>query len=339
MKIAQVTQPIIPTPPNFYGGTERIVSMLTEELVKRGHNVTLYATGDSKTKAKLKYLFRKGVGIDDFRPIHSLTQVKYVFNESDKYDIVHNHADAYCTPLTEFIKTPVITTLHNDYIIPGTPQFNYFRNACYYAFISKNQQERLHGLKSAGVVYNATDMNKYKLCTEKKDYMFFIGNMTLGKGPDIAVKVARELKEKLIMATKIDAKHEDFFQAKVKPYVDGKMTKLHKLISFEKKLKLYQQAKCLIFPIRWQEPFGLVMTEAMACGTPVVALDNGSVSEIVRHGETGFVAKNYSELKKYIKRVNEIDPKACRRWVEKNFSIKAMADGYEHVYKKILKSG
>lgn len=339
MKIAQLTLPIIPTPPSKYGGTERIASMLTEELSRRGHDVTLFATGDSKTKAKLKYVYKKATGIDNFRQIHAITQISYTFRDSDQFDVIHNHAWTFCLPLTRFIKTPVVTTMHNDYYLnPGTPQHEELRNESHFTFISRNQMERIKGLRSAGVVYNATDTEKYPLREEKKDYMFFIGNMTPSKGPDTAVKVAKQLKQKLIMAVKIDKKYEDFYNTAIKPHVDGKNIVLHRIVDFEKKIRLYQQAKCVLFPIRWEEPFGLVMTEAMSCGTPVVAMNHGSAPEIIKHGETGFIANNYKEFVSYVKRIDEIDPKKCRKWVEKKFSIKAMTDGYERVYRRIAKS-
>jgi glycosyltransferase involved in cell wall biosynthesis len=186
-------------------------------------------------------------------------------------------------------------------------------------------------------VYNSTDINKYKFCEKKEDYMFFVGNSTKTKGPDLAIKVARRVKGKLIMATKVDDKYRNFFNSAIKPYADGKNMILHEKISFEKKLDLYQHAKCLLFPIRWEEPFGLVMIEAMACGTPVVAMNRGSVPEVIKHGETGFVADNYGEFVEYVKRVDEIDPRKCRKWVEKNFTIGKMTDGYLKVYKKLLK--
>lgn len=337
LKIAQLAQPILSTPPKFYGGTERIVSVLTEELVRRGHDVTLFATGDSKTTAKLMYKYKEHIGIDKFRPVHTLTQVSWAFDQADKFDLIHNHAEVFCLPLARGSKTPVVTTLHNDYIKQKSPEFEYFKDASNFVCISKKQEKRLGGINSAGVVYNSTDTEKYKFQSKKEDYIFFIGNLRPSKGPDIAVRIAKQMNEKMKMAVKIDEDCEDFFSKNVKPYVDGRNILLKKIVSLEEKIKLYQNAKCLVFPIRWEEPFGLVLIEAMSCGTPVVAFGRGSVPEIVKHGETGFIAKDEKEFKKYIKRIDEIDPKTCRRWVEKNFSIRAMTDGYENVYKKLVK--
>ena len=166
MRIAQLAAPLLPTPPPKYGGTERIVSKLTEELVRRGHKVTLYATGDSKTKARLKYFYKKAVGIDNLRPIIMLAQASYAFDDDHEYDIIHNHAWEYGMAMAKVSDTPVLTTMHNDYLSREKRklEFKYYRNACYYAFISKNQSRRLKGLKYGGVVYNATDTDKYALC-------------------------------------------------------------------------------------------------------------------------------------------------------------------------------
>ena len=337
MRIAQLCPPILATPPLKYGGTERIASLLTEELVKRGHKVTLYATGDSRTKAKLKFIYRKHVGIDYFRETKGILQASMVFDDQDDYDIVHSHTGAYGLMVARYMKTPVVTTLHNDYIRPGTLEFDAFKDASRFVFISRKQQRRLRGLRSAGVVYNATDTSQYKYSADKKDYFFFIGNINRNKGPDLAIKASRATGRRLIMAAKVDKKYMPFFESQVKPYVDGKKVVLYSTISMPKKLSLYQHARAVLFPIRWEEPFGLVMTEAMACGTPVVAMNKGSVPEVIKHGETGFIADNYREFVSYAKRVEEIDPAKCRRWVERKFSIRVMADGYERVYRRILK--
>ena len=338
MKIAQVVPPVVSTPPKLYGGTERVASMLTEELVRRGHRVTLYATGDSKTKARLKYFVKEATGIGNCGTLLNMAQVNLAFKDSDDVDIMHCHAGIFSIAGSKYIDSPALTTMHNDYLNPKMREFEYFRNVTNFVFISKKQEKRLKGLRSAGVVYNATDTNQYTFCEEKGDYFFFIGNINNNKGPDMAIKAAKELKTKLILAAKIDEKQLPFFETKVKPFVDGKKVKMYSTIHMKKKISLYQHAKCLLFPIRWEEPFGLVMIEAMSCGTPVVAMNRGSVPEVIKHGETGFIADNYREFVSYAKKVDDIEPKNCRRWVEKKFSIGAMTDGYEKVYKKIMKS-
>ncbi|UCD02828.1 MAG: glycosyltransferase family 4 protein, partial [Candidatus Aenigmatarchaeota archaeon] len=329
MRIAQVVPPVVPTPPKLYGGTERVASMLTEELVRRGHRVTLYATGDSKTKAKLKYLVKEATGIGNCSTLLNMAQVNLAFRESDKFDIIHNHAGFFSIASSKYMDRPTLTTMHNDYLSPKLKEFEYFKKATHFVCISKKQEKRLKGLRSAGVVYNATDTDKYRFCDEKRDYFLFLGNIYKHKGPDIAIRAAKKLGKKMVISGKYDkGRQELWFNKFIKPHINRKDVVFYPLIPFEKKLDLYQHARCLLFPIRWEEPFGLVMIEAMSCGTPVVAMNRGSVPEIIKHGETGFVADNYNDFLKYTKKVDEIDPKDCRRWVEKKFSIGAMTDGY-----------
>ncbi len=341
LKIAQLAAPLISTPPKGYGGTERVVNKLTEELVRRGHKVTLYATGDSRTKGTLKFLYRTSVGIDHYNPIIMLTQACRAFDDADDLDVIHNHESEYGMALSRFVKTPVLTTLHNDYINPQRRkmEFEFFKNSCYYAFISRNQSRRLRGLRYGGVVYNSTNTDRYRFKEEKKDFFLFLGNIYVHKGPHIAIRVANRLKTRLYITGKYDkGKQEAWVEKYIRPKVDGKRIIMNGVLNFKKKLEMYQNAKALLFPIQWDEPFGLVMIEAMSCGTPVVAMNRGSVPEIIKHGETGFIADNYNDFLKYAKKVDEIDPKNCRRWVEKKFSIGAMTDGYEKIYRKMLKS-
>ncbi len=340
MRIAQIVPPLLSTPPKLYGGTERVASMLTEELVRKGHRVTLYATGDSKTKAKLKYMVKKSTGIGNCSTLLNMAHIHTAYEDADQFDVLHSHAGFFGIASSKYITNPTVTTMHNDYLLPGFPQFDFFKKATNFVFISRKQERRMRGLRSAGVVYNATDTDKYRFSPDKRDYLLFLGNCYKHKGPDIAVRAAKRLKMKLFMSGKYDSgKQEMWFNKSIKPHIDGKRVVFKPLVPFQEKLSLYQHAKCVLFPIRWQEPFGLVMIEAMACGTPVVAFDRGSVPEVIKHGETGFIAKDYREFLSYVKRADEIDPKKCRRWVERKFSIKVMAEGYERVYKKVVKAG
>lgn len=336
LKVAQFSPPIIPTPPPLYGGVEKIASHVTEELVQRGHDVTLYATGDSITKAKLKYMYKKSIGINKFDPSQGIAHGEMCFDDADKYDIIHNHFGIFGIALAKYMKTPVVTTMHNDYCIPGTPEWNYFKNACYYVTISRKQAERNKGLNIVQTVHNAIDVNKYPLQEDKEDFLLFLGNMWVMKGPDVAIKVARTLRKKLVMVGKVDKKFEEFFLKNIKPHIDGKKIVYYDSVSEKKKIELYQKAKCVLFPIRWEEPFGLVLIEAMSSGTPVVAFGRGSVPEIIKHGKTGFVVNTYSQFLNCVKKIDEINPKTCNQHVKENFSIEKMTDGYEEVYRKIL---
>ena len=340
MRIAQLAQVCVPVPPTKYGGTELAISLLTEELVRRGHEVTLFAAGDSQTSAKLHYSFKKTTGIEKDTPIAELASVseafRYIKNDGG-FDIIHNHAGWWGIALAQYAQIPAVTTMHNDYLPLDTPEFEYFKDSCYYVAISENQKRLNAGLNFAGVVYNAIDTGHYQVEKEKKGYLLFLGNMRKEKGADTAVKIARDLNEKLILSSKIDkGPQQDFFEAEVKPYVDDKQIIYYPPVDQKTKQVLFTQAKCFLFPIDWEEPFGLVMLEAMASGTPVVAYKRGSVPEIIRDGKTGFVVESYEEFLAAVKKIGCISPDDCRAHVEKYFSVKIMTDNYLAVYEKIL---
>ena len=335
LRIAQVAAPLLPVPPKTYGGTEKIVSFLTESLVERKHNVTLYASGDSMTRARLKSIFPKSLMVWD-NPIIPFTNVGFAYNDEKKFDIIHNHAGAAGIALAKYLKTPVVTTLHNSYLTPGRADFDYYKNACYYVAISNKQMQNLGGLKFAGMVYNAIDINKFKYAKKKKDYFLFFSNITEVKGPDIAVRIAKKAGVKLKMAGKLDEQKQALFNKEIKPFIDNKRIEYLGMINDQKKFELYRDAKALLMPLQWEEPFGLVMVEAMASGTPVIAFKRGSVPELVKDGETGFVVRTPEEMIKALDKVDQISPFACREWAKSEFSIERMTDGYEQVYESIL---
>jgi len=340
MRIAQLAQICVPVPPAKYGGTELIISLLTEELVRRGHKVTLFAAGDSKTSAKLHYSYKTAVGIEKDTPITELASVSEAFSyikNDGNFDIIHNHAGWWGITLAQYAQIPIVTTLHNDYLPLGTPAFEYFKNSCYYVAISENQKRLNAGLNFAGVVYNAIDTGHYQVEEQKNDYLLFFGNICKEKGVDTAVKVAKDLNKNLILSGKIDkGPQQDFFEAEVKPDVDGKQIIYYPPVDHKTKQAFFAQAKCFLFPIDWEEPFGLVMLEAMASGTPVVAYKRGSVPEVIRDGKTGFVVESYEAFLAAVKKIGHISPDDCRRHVEKYFSVKTMTDNYLAVYEKIL---
>jgi glycosyltransferase involved in cell wall biosynthesis len=258
-------------------------------------------------------------------------------NSDGGFDIIHNHAGWWGITLSQYTQIPVVTTMHNDYLPLDTPEFEFFKNSCYYVAISKNQQQLNIGLNFAGVVYNAIDTSHYPMVNEKKDYLLFLSNMSKEKGADTAVKVAKDLNENLILSSKIDkGPQQDFFEAEVKPYVDDKQIIFYPPVDQKTKQALFAQAKCFLFPIDWEEPFGLVMLEAMASGTPVVAYKRGSVPEVIQDGKTGFFVESYQELLAAVKKVGGISPDSCRAHVEKFFSVKTMTDNYLAVYEKII---
>jgi len=344
MKIAQIAPFEETVPPKKYGGTERIVYHITEELVKKGHQVVLFATGDSKTSAKLLPIFPQALRITKIgqnikaREAYKLIGLAKIIEIllKENFDIIHNHIGWRFLPFIKILKTKIVTTLHGPLDI-GYQRFIYqkFPN-CYYVSISKNQREPLPKLNFIGNVYNGINIKTFPFKEKSKDYLAFLGRMSSEKGPLEAIKIAKKLKMKLIMAAKIDVVDKEYFSKKIKPLIDNKTIKFIGEIGHKEKVKLLQNAKALLAPINWREPFGLFFVESMACGTPVVAFKRGSVPEIIKDKKTGFIVKNIDEATKAVKKIHQIKRMDCRKWVEKNFTTKKMANDYEKLYHKLL---
>jgi len=341
MRIAQLAPVWERVPPMRYGGIELIVYLLTEELVKRGHDVTLFATGDSKTSAELSSIYhtrppRNLLAGGD--PIPDLIHVTSAFKRADEFDIIHNHA-GYCgIALANFVSTPVLTTLHGPFTAENKRFFKTFKDAVYYNSISDSQRKGLPGLNYIGTVYNAIDVDRYKFKSKKKDYFLFLSRITADKGAHTAIDVAKRAGINLIMAGKIDPGPDmEYFEERIYPQIDGKQIKFLGEVTDKRKKELLKDAKAFIFPLQWPEPFGLVMIEAMASGTPVIAFPYGSVSEIVIDGETGFIVNTVEEMVEAVSKVDKIDLFKCRDYAEKRFSSARMADDYEAIYRKMIK--
>ncbi|MBE0446587.1 MAG: glycosyltransferase family 4 protein [Actinobacteria bacterium] len=336
MRILLVSPPWIRVPPLGYGGIEWVVSLLADELASRGHDVTLFATGDSTTKANLKYLFKEGQTSKLGMVIYDSMQVSESFKIAHKYDIVHDHSGYQGVAFSHTIKTPMLHTLHGPFTVDTIAFYSHFKDACYFNAISKYQKNCLQVLNYVDTVYNAIDVYNYEYSEDKENYLVLISRVNPNKGTHLAIKVARELGEKLVLVGKIDPPDMEYFKTQVEPEVDGKQIIFKGELGEIEKRRLLKKAKCFIFPIQWPEPFGLVMAEAMACGTPVVALRNGSSPEVVEHGKVGYVVDTLNEMVEAVKMVSDIDPRACRDYVLANFSPEKMADGYEKNYRKIL---
>jgi len=340
LKIAQVAPIAFRIPPRLYGGTELVVSLLTEELVKIGHDVTLFATLDSKTSAKLDGIFEKPIGLGPEGLSNSLLHFGCAFKKAEEFDVIHNHGGMYGLTYVPFVKTPVLTTFHNVYFEPGTSSFNHYINFGKFVTISKAQKKYMGDHQNiVGSIYNAINISKYRYEEKKEDYLLWFGNICEDKGTDIAIEVAEELGMKIIIAGMLDqsdGERVEYFEKKVKPKINGKKIINLCEVSNEKKYELMSKAKCLLSPLQWEEPFGLVMIEAMASGTPVIVFRRGSSPEVVVNGMTGFVVDSFEEMVAGVKKINEIDPKACRKHVEDNFTPKVMAENYIKMYNKIL---
>lgn len=342
MRILQLAPLWETVPPPAYGGTEAVVSVLTEELVRRGYAVTLCASGDSTTSADLLAVYhrslRTAVDLDAPQPydwMHSALSLK----EGARHDIIHNHAGELAMAMSHLVDRPMLTTTH-CLITPDT-RFVWDRYQGWYNTISHAQVATIPPLdgdaKFAGVVHNAIDVDTFPFQRDKEEWLLFLSRIAPEKGPQDAIAVARRLGLRLILAGKVDRADAAFYRDVVEPLIDGDRIVYVGEADARLKRDLYRRAMCLLMPIHWEEPFGLVMPEAMACGTPVIAYARGAAPEIVVDGETGYlVPESVDALAQAVRRVDRIDPARCRSHVEERFSPRVMADRYLALYERIL---
>jgi glycosyltransferase involved in cell wall biosynthesis len=341
MRIAQIAPVWERVPPRKYGGIEVVVFNLTEELIKRGHDVTLFATGDSITKARLScYDTSPGrIHLAQHNPMPDLIHIGKAFKYAEQFDIIHNHTGWVGTVLGSLIDKPVLDTLHWRFSEDNIPFYEAYKDAVFYNSISFGQRRSGPDLNYVGNVYNAIDIDSYQFSKDKGDYFININRICPDKGTDIAIDVARKAGVKLILAGKIDpgGKDERYYKEKVAPRIDGRQIIYRGEVSEEEKRILFRDARGFIFPLQWAEPFGLVMIEAMACGTPVIAFPFGSVPEIIENGKTGFIVSSFEQMVEAVNNIVCIDPFECRKRAVEMFSINKMVDGYEMLYEKIIR--
>jgi len=347
MKIALLAPFEESVPPQKYGGTELIVYYLSQGLVERGHKVFLFAAGDSKTKAELISIFPKAIrkekAADDLKIREALKYIgiSRIIKELKKIkiDIIHNHLGWRFLPFAYLFNCKTLTTLHGPLNIPYH-QLVYKQFKEYpFVSISNSQRRPLPQLNFVATIYHGIDINQFEFNEKPKgDYFAFLGRMSPEKGPIEAIKAAKRAGVKLKMAAKVDAVDKEYFEKKIKPLIDGKQIEFLGEIKATQKSEFLREAKALLAPLCWEEPFGLFMSEAMACGTPVIVFDRGSAREVVKDRETGFVVKNIEEMINAIRSIEKISRKKCREWVEEKFTCQRMVTDYEKIYYEILKS-
>jgi len=339
MKIAQVSPLIESVPPRQYGGIERIVSYLTEELVAQGHDVTLFASGDSVTSAQLIAPCKRALrlGACQETPAHHLVMFEELYRRATDFDIIHFHTGYQHFPLGRRLTVPHITTQHGRLDIAELEGLNREFHEIPVVSISDSQREPLPYANWQGTVYNGLPLDLYRFQARPDDYLAFLGRTSPEKGIDVAINIALQTGRKLKIAAKIDLIDEHYFAKVIQPLLKHPDIEFIGEISDTQKQDFLGNASALLFPINWPEPFGLVMTEAMACGTPVIAYNRGAVPEVMEHDINGFVVNTQQEAINAVGQLHTINRQQCRRVFERRFSSQYMTQRYLRLYEKQIR--
>ncbi len=339
MRIAQVSPLFESVPPKLYGGTERVVSYLTEELVRLGHEVTLFASGDSTTRARLKSPVKKALRLDpDAKdPIapHVL-MLEEVLKEEKFFDIVHFHIDLIHLPLARRMTTPNVTTLHGRLDLPELgPLYREFKEIPVVS-ISNDQRRPLPWANWQRTVYHGLPEDLYRPYYKPGEYLAFLGRISPEKRPDLAIEIAKRAGVPIKIAAKVDKADEAYFEQRIRPLLSHPLVEFVGEIGEGEKNEFLGRALALLFPIDWPEPFGLVMIEAMACGTPVIAFRRGSVPEVMTDGVTGFICSGIEEAVEAVDKVSSMDRQGVRRVFLERFTARKMALDYVECYMGLI---
>ncbi|HVL33710.1 MAG TPA: glycosyltransferase family 4 protein [Actinomycetota bacterium] len=346
MRIALLSPPWIPVPPQGYGGIEWVVSLLGEELVARGHDVTLIATGDSKSSANLRYVFDQG---PTELMHHALPYAMHVgdaflhFREEEEagrpYDIIHDHTAWLALAFAPLLRTPFVHTLHGAALESERAFFRQVRSHATFVSVSKYQTTTFTEIDISAVVPNAVDVDSYPLRRSKDDYLLCLGRIARDKAQGLAIEAAKRVGVPLVLAGKVDPGDDRaYFDEAILPHIDGELIRFEGEVPDERKRELFASARGFLFPIQWDEPFGLVMLEAMACGTPVIAMPRGAAPEVVIDGENGYLVNSVDEMVDAIHKLDNISPDRARETVNERFSTTVMTDGYLRVYEQIARA-
>lgn len=339
MKIAQVAPLAERVPPKKYGGTERVIHALTEELVRRGHEVTLFASGDSETSADLRSVYPRSLREAKLPDPYGLNNLELlnmgvVYDLQGAFDIIHDHRVPMSLPVANIATTPVIATMHGPFT-PENRRLFEMLNRVPIVSISESQAKSLPTLNHAGTVYNGLPLAHYPFGETFGEYLLFVGRLSMEKGAHIAIRVAQELDMPLVLAAKLDAVDMPYFNEYIAPRLSERIRWIGE-VDEEERNSLMAAARCMLHPITWREPFGLVLIEAMACGCPVVAFGRGSIPEVVKEGVGGFVVEDTGDMIAAVEGIERIDRAACRAYALSTFNERRMTDGYEALYRAIL---
>ena len=340
LRIAVVSPPWFPVPPSGYGGIEWIVALLADGLAEAGHDVTLFASGDSRTKAKLSAVFpiapSEWIGRSHFELLHALP----CYGHAEDFDVINEHTGMTGIVLSGLVDTPVVHTVHGP--LTGEPGEMY-EELCrlvpdvHLISISLNQRRPKPELPWLANCPNALDFSVYPCNPHPGEYLLFLGRMSADKGCHRAIAVAMETGLPLkIAGKKQEPKEEQYFAEFVEPHLDMHGIEYLGEVSHGTKVELLQDARATLFPIDWEEPFGLVMIESMACGTPVIATNRGAVPEVIEDGRSGIIVESYREMPAALERADALDPLECRRYAEERFSPERMVADYVRAYREAI---
>ena len=339
MKIAQITSVYISVPPKTYGGTERIVYYLCQHLNRRGYDVELFASGDSKVDCTLQSVVPIACQDDPHSTIYLEKELEArhtydLYRQAERFDLVHAHWPTLAPYFCAFTQTPTLVTY--GYIDKQVHE--YYRShfsRCLPVCVSRAQKEML-GDESMPVVYNGIDTDEIEFNDKPEDFFIIVGRMTPGKGIAEAIRIAKKAAVRLLIVGHVTSHlpwSEEYFLKEVKPHIDGTQIRYIDRLPYHEVVKLMGKAKGFLFPLQWDEPFGMVVVEAMAAGTPVLAYPRGSMPELINPGESGYLCDSEEEMVEALDRIGSLERARCRNWAEERFSVEQMIDGYERLYK------
>ncbi len=338
MRIAQVAPLAESVPPRLYGGTERVVSWLTEELVARGHDVTLFASADSSTGATLVPVWPHALrlGRPKTDPMIACTAaIETLAKRAGAFDVIHCHIDWSHLPVVSRLSVPFVTTLHNRLDLPGVPALMAAFPRAPFVAISDDQRRSAPQARWLATIHHGFPPDLFTPRAAPGTYAAFLGRLSPEKGPDAAIRIARRAGMTLRMAAKLPRSETRYFEQRLKPLIDGRDVALIGEVGGRDKERFLAEAAALIFPIDWPEPFGLVMIEAMACGTPVIAFDRGAVAEVIEDGVSGFIVADEDAAVDALRRIGSLDRHRVRAAYERRFTAARMAADYETVYRQL----
>ncbi len=339
MRIAQLAPLAESVPPKLYGGTERVIAWLVDELVELGHDVTLFASGDSLTKGKLHAVWPRALrlgrkGVDPSAACSLLLEA--VAQRASDFDLIHSHVDWLPIPLLRRTGVPFLTTLHGRLDLPGLRDVVREFADTSFVSISDDQRQPLPEANWIGTILHGLPKDLFRPSYDCGSYLAFLGRLTADKGPEDAIRIAHATQMPLQIAAKIPRAETAYFKKKIEPHIDGEKVRLVGEVDERRKQPFLANAAALLFPIAWPEPFGLVMIEAMASGTPVIAYRSGSVPEVVEDGVTGFIVDDEEQAIKAVRELARLDRRRVRARFEERFAASRMAKEYESEYRRLI---